>query len=229
MHDITFAACQKCQAEGEVGLPPCGAVGPLMCPNCRSLISSVSVTPWHSHIEGRVAGFAERQSSGQIGTRKQATLQSDSTLDRDGLEAELAACLILCPGQRESWLAASGPNRGTDLPTEWTLLPRPVEVKQTRYCDERRGCLIVRPPRNTPGPMRPEYIDDSIYVLMHGQQGLYTFLGWTSRHHLLSSGRPNPIPVRPGQRECWGMHWRQLRPLQSLRRFLPDEASRSRA
>jgi hypothetical protein len=122
---------------------------------------------------------------------------------------------------RQRWLAAHGPNRGNDLPCEWTLLPKPVEVKQTRYCDERRGCLIVRPPRNTPGSMRPEYVDDCIYVLMHGQQGLFTLLGWTDRSHLLSAGQLNPIPVRPGQRECWGMHWRRLRPAGSLWDLLP--------
>lgn len=225
MHDTTFAACQECEAEGDLALPSVGAVGPLVCPNCRSLVSIISVTPWRAHTEQRVCSLAERQYSGHIGTRKQSVSASDAMLDRDGLEAELAACLLLCPGQRHWWLAFSGPNRGNDLPPEWTLLPRPLEVKQTRYCDQRRGCLIVRPPRNTPGPMRAEYVDDCIYVLMHGEHGLYTLLGWTDRAHLLQRGTLNPIPVRPGQRECWGMHWSQLRPSRSLLEILPSETS----
>ncbi len=222
MTDVTFICCNRCGAEGDVELPPRGAVGPLVCPHCDALINTISVVPWHGHIERRVAGFAERQRSGSLGSRKQAIGQSDIAIDRDGLQAELAACLLLCPGMRHRWLASDGPNRGNDLPVEWTLLPQPTEVKQTRYCDERRGCLIVRPPRRTPGPMRPEYVDDCIYVLMHGQHGLFTLLGWTDRSHLLDAGELNPIPVRPGQRECWGMHWRRLRPANSLLELLPQ-------
>lgn len=226
MTEVTFIGCARCESEGDVELPTRGAVGPLVCPNCDALINTISVVPWHGNIEQRVAGFADRQRSGSLGTRKQAIGQSDSALDRDGLQAELAACLLLCPGMRHHWLTSNGPNRGNDLPPEWTLLPKPAEVKQTRYCDERRGCLIVRPPRRTPGPMRAEYIDDCIYVLMHGQQGLFTLLGWTDRPHLLSAGQLNPIPVRPGQRECWGMHWQRLRPPGSLLEILPRSTRR---
>jgi len=221
MPDVTFIACGHCAAEGEVALPPHGAPGPLVCTHCGALISMISVEPWQGYIERRVAQYAECQRSGRLGSRKQSFGQSDQSIDRDGREAELAACLLLCPGQRHHWQTAEGPNRGNDLPAEWTLLPRPVEVKQTRYCDDRRGCLIVRPPRGTPGPMRPEYVDDCLYVLMHGQRGLFTLLGWTDRAHLLSVGELNPIPVRPGQRECWGMHWMQLRSPSSLLEILP--------
>jgi hypothetical protein len=226
MPDVTFVACGRCEAEGDVSLPAHGAQGPLVCMHCGALITMISVEPWQGYIERRVAELAERQRSGQLGTRKQSLGQSDQSIDRDGREAELAACLLLCPGQRLLWQTNDGPNRGNDLRREWTLLPKPVEVKQTRYCDDRRGCLIVRPPRNTPGYMRAEYIDDCLYVLMHGQKGLFTLLGWTDRDHLLSVGELNPIPVRPGQRECWGMHWRQLRPPDSLLEILPREPRR---
>ena len=171
MSDVTFISCQRCGAEGDIELPPRGTVGPLVCPQCDALVNMISVAAWHEHIERRVAGFAERQRTGSIGSRKQAMEQSDIAIDRDGLQAELAACLLLCPGMRNRWLTTGGPNRGNDLPPDWTLLPTPTEVKQTRYCDDRRGCLIVRPPRRTPGPMRAEYIDDCVYVLMHGQHG----------------------------------------------------------
>lgn len=216
MADETFAACEACGAEGQLLLPAVAAGGPLACPNCGELISTIGVAPWHHHIEQRVADFAARQRSGRIGTRKQSLQQSDSALDRDGLQAELAACLLICPGQRQQWLQTSGPNRGSDLPRDWTQLPKSVEVKQTRYRDERRGFLLVRPPRHTPGRMRTDYIDDSLYVLLHGLNGLFTLLGWTDREHLLSAGCLNPVPVRPGQRECWGLHWRRLRPLRTL-------------
>ncbi len=216
MADITFAACDRCESEGNVQLPVPGALGPLVCLNCASLISAISVEPWHDHIEHRVAEFEARHRAGTLGSRKQAIGQSDSDIDRDGLQAELSACLLLCPGMRQRWVETSGPNRGNDLPPGWTGLPKPVEVKQTRYCDDRRGCLIVRPPRNTPGAMRPEYIDDSLYILLFGQNGLFTLLGWADRDHLLRAGQLNPIPVRPGQRECWGMHWRRLLPPNSL-------------
>lgn len=216
MSDVTFAACEHCEIEGEVELPRLDSNGPLICPNCQNLLTMISVIPWQSHVEARVNAFSQRQRNREIGTRKQATLLSDPAISRDGLEAEMAACLLICPGKRLDWWEADGPNRGNDLPQLLTGLPKPIEVKQTRYCDERRGCLIVRPPRWTPGRMRPEYIDDSIYVLMHGQSGLFRLLGWTHREHLMDVGYLNPVPVRAGQRECWGMHWKELLPPASL-------------
>ena len=228
MIDVTFASCDHCQSEGEVQLPSVNQLGPLVCLNCHRLLCTISVEPWRELIDCRVAGFTDRQRSGQLGTRKQAAALSDPAISRDGLEAELAACLLLCPGMRDAWFHAEGPNRGTDLLMEWTLLPKPVEVKQTRYCDERRGCLIVRPPRNTPGQMRPQYIDDCIYVLMHGQLGLYTLLGWADREHLLACGELNPIPVFVGRRECWGAHWQRLyRPNSILNRMPRSCAGKS--
>lgn len=220
MSETTFIACSHCHAEGHVIMPPLGAAGPLACPNCARLVTMIGVEPWRPRIEAMVAQMAQRQRVGVIGTRKQSLGQSDETIDRDGREAELAACLLLCPGYRDSWLESGGPNRGCDLPTAWTSLPKPVEVKQTRYCDSRRGYLLIRPPRHTPGPMRIEYIDDSLYALMHGQNGLYRLLGWADRQLLLAAGVPNPVPVRFGQRECWGIHWSDLHSPDCLRTLL---------
>jgi hypothetical protein len=220
MDETTFIACEHCQAEGHVLMPALEAKGPLVCPNCTRLLSMIGIEPWKTRIETMVARMADRQRVGVIGTRKQSFGQSDTAIDRDGREAELAACLLLCPGNRERWFDADGPNRGRDLPATWTGLPQAVEVKQTRYCDSRRGFLLVRPPRNTPGPMRSEYIDDCLYVLMHGQNGLYRLLGWADRPLLLTAGDLNPVPVRPGQRECWGIHWTRLYRLEQLRSVL---------
>jgi hypothetical protein len=220
MSDVTFVACGACESEGDVQLPVLGAFGPLACLNCGQLLTMVSVSPWTKYIDQRVQSFSDRQQRQEIGTRKQAVGLDDSTISRDGLEAEMAACLLLCPGMRRNWWNCQGPNRGNDLPSSLTGLRLPVEVKQTRYCDDRRGCLIVRPPRWTPGVMKPEYIDDSIYVLMHGQSGLFTLLGWTHRMHLLSAGYLNPVPVRDRQRECWGMHWSELLPPSELAAYM---------
>ena len=145
--------------------------------HCGALITAISVRPWQAFIELRVADFARRQQSGELGTRKQSLTQSDPAIDQDGREAELAACLLLCPGQRHLWVTTDGPNRGNDLQTEWTQLPQPVEVRQTRYCDDRRGCLHRATAAPHAGSLRPEYIDDCIYVLMYGQEGLVHAVG----------------------------------------------------
>ena len=62
-------------------------------------------------------------------------------------------------------------------------------------------------------------------VLMYGQQGFYTLLGWADRKLLLAAGKLNPVPVRPGQRECWGIHWRRLYTPKSLGLLLPTSTS----
>lgn len=228
MINETFVACETCHSEGEMELPMAGSTGsqgPLCCVHCRSVITIVSVHPWRPWLEDQVRHKDQLHRSGQLRSRRQARgpEQSELRIDLDGLEAELAACLLLCPAFRDAWWVSRGPNRGMDLPRLWTGLPRPVEVKQTRYRDEHRGYLIVRPPRNTPGPMRTDHIDDSLYVLMHGQDGLYTLVGWADRQLLLERGRLNPVPVLwPGQRQCWGVHWSQLYPPQDLVGLMHD-------
>jgi len=216
MERPTFIACDACESEGEVVLPRLGAVGPLACPTCGALPTVIDVGPWQPEIEARVSRMTNRLRAGRIGSRKQALGRSDAGIDRDGREAELAACLLLCPGFRKAYLARDAADRGNDLPAEWTVLPKGIEVKQTRYCDDRRGYLLIRPPRKTPGPMRTEYIDDCLYVLMSGRRGFYHFLGWADRTLILAAGKLNPIPVQSGQRECWGIHWKRLHPAASL-------------
>jgi hypothetical protein len=229
MTDTINALCPRCRAEGELELPPVGTAGPLVCPNCGCLITAVSVRNWKSAIEEKVAYMMTLQACGAIGTRKQDHSRSDADVSRDGLEAELAACLMLCPGYRQAWLRHSGPNRGCDLPTKWTGLPKPVEVKTTRHYGDTTGYLVIRPPRWTPGRMRPEYIDDCLYVLLLRTDcdGWYRLLGWATRDLLLRCGRLNPIAVRPGQRETWGVHWRRLFGPQALLRLRVTAGQRS--
>ncbi len=191
----------------------------LRCQMCQALVTTVDVRPSNSWIETQVARKRELTRQGRLGTRKQSVHQSDEAIDLDGLAAELAACAILCPRAITQWCRAAERqtnNRGRDLPRRWTGLDWPVEVKQTRYQDQQRGFLLVRPPRHTPGRMRPEYIDLAYYVLLVGQPYRYTLVGWTDRQGLLRDGQLNPVPVRAGQRECWGLHWSQLRPVEEL-------------
>jgi len=176
------------------------------------------VRKWESVIEEKVAYMMTLQACGAVGSRKQDGSRSDEEVSRDGLQAELAAVLMLCPGYRQVWLGRSGPNRGCDLPTKWTGLPKPVEVKMTRYYGDKTGYLVIRPPRWTPGPMRLRYIDDSLYVLLLRTDRDYWFrlLGWADKSLLAERGTPNPLPIGPGQRETWGLHWRQLFDPQTL-------------
>lgn len=193
--------------------------GPLRCKQCDALISGIDVSGAQSWIDSQVARKRELTQTGQLGTRKQSAHQSDEQIDRDGLSAELAACAILCPHSLEVWRRAahkSRGNHGRDLLRYWTGLNQPVEVKHTRYQDAKRGFLLVRPPRQTPGRMGEEYIDDAIYVLMVGEPFQHQFVGWTNREGLVREGQLNPVPMQPGQRESWGMHWSQLRPLDEL-------------
>lgn len=223
-----WVRCNYCGSEGDVSLPEPGKRhGLLACPSCGRPITEINVAVFAPWIQEQVARKNHLHVIGKLGSRKQAIGQSDMDIDRDGMAAELAACLLICPGYFEVWKASQGPNRGRDLPREWTGLSKPCEVKQTRYKDFSRGYLLVRPPRWTPGAMRPEYIDDSIYVLLCGQPYHYEAVGWIDRDGLLACGLLNPVPVRQGQRQCWGVHWSRLYAMESLFRMPVKETRRS--
>jgi hypothetical protein len=193
--------------------------GPLRCEQCNEIVSGVDVSGAVAWIESQVARKRELAQAGQLATRKQSTHRSDEAIDRDGLSAELAACVMLCPGSLDSWRKAAGGskgNRGRDLLRRWTGLNKPIEVKHTRYQDAERGFLLVRPPRQTPGRMREEYVDDAYYVLLVGEPFRHEIVGWTDREGMIRDGRLNPVPIQAGQRESWGLHWSRLRPLDEL-------------
>lgn len=215
--ELSFEHCGQRQGLQWVGSAK--RTGPLRCNQCGAFVSAIDVAGASSWIEARVSRKRELAESGRLATRKQSIRQSDEEIDRDGLSAELAACALLCPGSLGAWRkaaeAARG-NRGRDLLRHWTGLNKPVEVKHTRYHDARRGFLLVRPPRQTPGRMREEYIDDAYYVLLVGGPCEHELVGWTDRDGLIRDGELNPVPIQSGQRESWGLHWSKLRPMDEL-------------
>jgi hypothetical protein len=212
--------CQSCKRSGIVD--PCrwaGRSGPLMCFYCGRLISVVDVSRWRKWIAGYVQIKKEMQKSGQLHTRKQSLLESDSTIDSDGIAGELAACLLLCPGFLREWQESAengGNNRGRDLIALWTGLPKSVEVKFTKYQDDRNGYLLIRPPSGTGAQMCNDFVDDAIYVLVQPKGQFHSVSGWIDRHGFLSRKVEDPVPSNDGQTQCWGVHWQKLSSLEQL-------------
>jgi hypothetical protein len=209
-----YIECSNCQSVGTAALPEFGGAGFLACPNCGEIVSAVGVSEWLDWLKSIVAAKSS------LRTRKQSSGATDAEISMQGLAAELAAVLMIAPSSLEAWKVATargGGNRGRDLTTSMTGLPKPVEVKVTKYRSATAGCLLIRPPRMTPGPMRPEYIDDSIYLLLHDRgKNVFELLGWIDRAGLLTRAVRNPVPVRVGQRETIGCHWSQLYPLRQV-------------
>lgn len=215
-----FMKCADCNASGDMDLPDANEVsGFLSCGLCGGLVGTIDVSEFSDRIERIVQRKLEMKRTGRIGTRKQSMNQSDAEISREGLAAELAACLLIAPARRELYLRdleVGGGNRGRDFPCELTGLDKPVEVKQTRYRTATAGYLLVRPPRMTPGRMLTTYIDNSYYVLLHGHGFNFTAMGWADRSRVVSDGKLNPVPCGTNQRECWGIHWSKMLQLSSL-------------
>jgi hypothetical protein len=192
-----WAACSSCRAEGDIELAPHPGPGFLRCCECGAVLDTVDVSAWHLELELAAWTNDRLHVEGKLGSRKQAATQTDVAIDIEGRGAELAACLVLCPRALPWWLEAlehASPNRGRDLPPEWTGLDKPVEVKQTRYRSATKGFLLLRPPRGTPGPMSGDYVDDSYYVLLCGHPFRYGLAGWTDRAGFLTDCVCNPVP-----------------------------------
>jgi len=214
---IAFTHCgQHQETDSRVRNPQAGL---LRCQTCGAVVTTVDLSDGREWVERQVARKQALLRRGRLRTRKQSARQSDAEIDRDGLSAELAACAILCPAFLDVWVKSAERlrnNRGRDLRRSWTGLERAVEVKHTRHQDAQRGFLLVRPPRHTPGAMHVAYIDDSLYVLMVGVPFRHTLAGWTDRRGLINEGHRNPVPVQPGQRESWGLHWSKLHDIEQL-------------
>ena len=192
--------------------------GPAICPVCGKLVTAVTLDQEMLDKVNAIVEFnARRQETGLLGTRKQDPCSSDRGIDTYGTEAELVACMLLCPDRVPEWFETRGPNRGMDLPAEWMGMPKPAEIKQTKYLG---GHLIIRPPKNVGYEMREEYIDDCIYILVTGPSAIdrtYTLRGWTDRAHFLSHVNKSPVGNVPyGRCECWGIRVSNLLPMESL-------------
>ena len=208
--------CVTCDWEGDIPRRAKPVRARYKCHRCRQPITRVSVFSWADWIEERADTLERQRQKGELGTRLQTRRDCDRNISADGIGAELAACMILAPWKLTDWMhaaTAAGSNRGCDLPAEWFADGRPIEVK---YTSALCGHLLVRPPRNTPGPMLKRYIDDSIYLLLTGTPYTYTAVGWAGRTDFLKCGRLNPIPIRGRQRECWGIHASDLNDMKML-------------
>lgn len=207
--------CNHCQNHFAV------TPGPSRCPICGKLVTAIRLGPESlARIDAMVQFKALQQQTGQLGTRKQDSYNDDSNIDRDGMEAESVACMALCPSRVPEWFETRGPNRGIDLLAEWIGLPKPTEIKQTRYL---HGHLLIRPPKGAGYAMKEEYVDDSIYILVTGPNSTtdrtYTLRGWTDRSHFLSHVNKSPTGrVYPGsgKLECWGVRVNKLLSMESL-------------
>jgi hypothetical protein len=223
-----LVGCVPCDWSDDVPEQGTSFESPYECPHCRRPITRIDVSSWRKWTEGHADEMEAKRLRGELGTRRQDEEQSDWEISAGGIGAELAACLILAPWRLKEWMKAcklSQPNRGRDFPACWFDVDRSIEIKYTAY---EHGHLLVRPPRNTSGPMLTSYIDDSFYVLMTGKPYIYTAVGWAGRNDLLKRGEINPVPVRDGQRECWGIKAELLNPMRSLFFVLHSSYKKSR-
>ncbi len=213
-------ACGSCGRAGYIGPGrPIQRPGPVWCFYCARPLTHVDVSPWHEWLFQQVERKRALQASGQLYTRKQSVYDSDCAIDFEGLAGELAACLLLSPGYLTEWQRAvegGGNNRGRDLLPTWTAGTKTVEVKFTRYRDESRGYLLVRPPSRAGIRMLADFVDDCLYVLVQPDGPLHSLSGWVDRARFLTRKVPNPVGAYPGQTECWGVHWSRLEPLDRL-------------
>jgi len=209
-----------CKRSREIDID-CFDAGQLVCQTCDRLISVLDTSPFSSWIDKEVDRKRDLQASGQLKTRIQTNLQDDQEIDRDGLHAEIAACLVLCPHRLLDWQNAATSNqnnRGGDLPSDWTGLSKPIEIKFTRYFSSKLGYLLVRPPSGQGKAMKPDFIDDAYYLLLTRQQGMMQVLGWIDRTEFLARKKIDPVGRSAAQVECWGVLWRDLIGLSRLER-----------
>ena len=187
--------------------------GPVTCQRCDRLVDDWQVTEWDAWIHGQVVAKRE------LPTRKQSLRQGDDQISEIGLKAELICCLALCPQHLADWqqsTASGGKNRGNDLRAEWLGSPKPIEVKQTPYCSDKKGFLLLRPPSGQ-RQMLEEYVDDCWYVLVITHHNEFRLKGWTDRNGFLDRHKTNPTgPLQPGQVECWGVLWSDLKGMETL-------------
>jgi len=209
---IEFEA-RCCDTSFKVETKPDRTSGYLQCPKCQQIMPSVSIAPWKVWLHELALIHAQQlhDRSYPRGDSRQFSV--------DGAAAELAACLILCPGHIEDYreLAAStGRNIGKDLLGAWIGYQKDFEIKWTQYCSENAGILFVRRPVGQVDVVPSRDLVDSIYVLLHGTGEWYRASCWADRELLLKKGERNPKPMPVDGNPTWGAHWKKLYPFQSI-------------
>jgi len=195
--------------------------GQILCQQCGRLISIVDTSPLNVWIDSEVDRKQKLMESGELQTRIQTHEQNDQDIARDGLHAEFAACVAMCPRKVAEWQASAASNkknRGCDFPMDWTHLRKPIEVKFTRSFGQETGYLLIRPPANEGSKMKEGFVDDAIFVLLTGKPSRYKILGWIDRDEFVKRKQVDPVGRKAGQVECWGVLWKNLIGLSQLPR-----------
>jgi hypothetical protein len=182
-----------------------GTSGYLWCPACLQIISEVDVSPWQAWIEFAV------EKRRKLPTRAHHTVDEEKC-SRDGIGAEMAACLCLCPGHLFDWMARSDSltcsNEGQDLLAEWVGCSKPFEIKYTPGCSKTTGILYIRRRSRFLDLIPQRDVCDSIYVLFHGSEWKYQANCWADRSLFLEKGVMDPPPLPPGKPTFGGLHSR---------------------
>src|SRR5262249_33933028 len=116
--------------------------GFLACPECNQIIVEISVATWNDWILDNVKRKRALKDRSYWKTNPEKC-------SSDGLGAELAACLSLCPGHLGDWMARTRnlkePNPGRDLLGTWIGYDKDFEIKSTSHYDEvDKGIMFIR-------------------------------------------------------------------------------------
>jgi hypothetical protein len=210
--------CSICGTEIEINSSRFGSAQ-VWCSNCRCLFSDVNPSSFRDMVEQEVERKGRLLASGELKTRIQSNQQNDAVIDEDGMYAEIAATVVLCPNRLsdllEGWKVGKN-NRGKDLPMDWTGLNKPVEVKFTRWHSTTSGYLLLRPPSKTGNLMSDSFVDDAFYVLVTKLGQMFRLLGWVNRECFLSRKIVDPVGRTHRQLQCWGVHWSNLEAMKSF-------------
>jgi hypothetical protein len=181
-----------------------GTPGFLSCPKCREILCEINVRPWKDWIINEVA--AQRKNKDRSYWRNDPEKCSEN-----GIGAELAACLSLCPGHLQDWMNRSKnldrPNPGQDLLGEWIGCGKDFEIKSTpHYSDSDRGIMYIRKPSDMRDLIPSRDVHDSIYALFTGEEGIYCGRCWADRSLFLAKGVMNPPKLPTDGFPTFGNH-----------------------
>ncbi len=210
---VFHVKCESC-GHGFTFSPTLGLSGYLKCDDCGELVSDVDVSalsPWIDKV------VAQRQKLLRDGSHPNIDPQRAS---KDGLGAELAACVSLCPGFLNEWRqkteAMVGSDTGEDLLGRWIGFHKNFEIKQTK---NPRGLLFIRSGIMNKSVDVATDVRDSVYVLFTGEANRFTGRCWADRELFVANGVHNPTPLPPG-RPSFGNNCGAFHPFSSIRHYL---------